>query len=74
MDQEIGQILAYAALLKSGRVSNSEETMLLANKFIAGSDIKQYTQPITFGLIEELLFIVRLLRIRIGFIVNQTTI
>ena len=60
MDQKIGQILAYGALLKSSRLSEADY-VLVANHFLEGCNTKNYIQPIAFGFLHELLVCVSFL-------------
>ncbi|XP_045035589.1 myb-binding protein 1A-like protein [Daphnia magna] len=54
IDQHVGQVLAYGALLKSGRLNDKEEMLLVINQLIIGSKIKNYIQPVAYGFLEEL--------------------
>ena len=54
VDLQIGQILAYGALLRSGRITD-EDVILVANQFLKGSEIKKYIQPVAFGFLNDLL-------------------
>lgn len=54
IDQHVGQVLAYGALLKSGRLTGKEEMLLVINQLIIGSKIKSYIQPVAYGFLEEL--------------------
>ena len=57
-DLLIGQVLAYGALLKSGRGLSDEELLTLVNHFISGAKIKSYVQPIAFQFLIEMLLTV----------------
>merc|ERR1712136_143797 len=57
-DLQIGQVLAYGALLKSGRSLSDDELLTLANHFTAGAKIKSYVQPIAFSFLIEMLLTV----------------
>ncbi|KAI9561474.1 hypothetical protein GHT06_012432 [Daphnia sinensis] len=54
IDQHVGQVLAYGALLKSGRPIDKEEMLVIINQLIIGSKIKSYIQPVAYGFLEEL--------------------
>jgi hypothetical protein len=54
IDKHVGQVLAYGALLKSGRLTDKEEMLLVINNLIIGSKIKNYIQPVAYGFLEEL--------------------
>ncbi|XP_057372499.1 myb-binding protein 1A-like protein [Daphnia carinata] len=54
IDQHVGQVLAYGALLKSGRLTDKEEMHLVVDQLIIGSKIKNYIQPVAYGFLEEL--------------------
>lgn len=63
MDQHVGQVLAYGALVKSGRLTESEEMVLVINQLISGSKVKSYIQPVAFGFLEELFQLVSAFKI-----------
>lgn len=47
-------MLAYGALLKSGRLTANDEMVLVINQLISGSKMKNYIQTVAFGFLEEL--------------------
>jgi len=55
VDNQIGQILAYGALVKSGRLSATDDILSAVNSFFAGCKMKTYIQPIAYGFVEELI-------------------
>ena len=54
IDLYIGQVLAYGALLKSGRQLDKEEVVLVLNSILAGGKQRTYILPIAYSFIIEL--------------------
>lgn len=54
IDQHVGQVLAYGALVKSGRLTDKKEMLEVVDHLIIGSKVKNYIQPVAYGFLEEL--------------------